>query len=397
MTGRLLEVVSSKADIEAAEMKKVWAVLGVVILLSAGFLFWMAKMPERAQPTGALSQQRYEPGPYQVVKEDFHAVDQSRPTSANREYAGSHVRTFKGSIWRATKVEKPMPLLVYSHGFMSFHDEGAYIASLLASNGYTVVSVNYPLTHFLAPGKPRLEDVVNQPADVTFLISTMLARATDSGDVLYKAIDPERIAVAGLSLGGLTSELVAFHSRVYDPRIKASVSIAGPAAMLTSSFFQTHPVPFMMLAGDIDAMVPYESNAASIPQRYPGSVLVTLKGGSHAGFSGMAATFLRFYSNPDSIGCDKLKEGLQDVKDNFLDSLSGEEYGVVVTDRRMPCEHGAPKHAMKAPRQHMFTALAISAFLESVFAETPDTRARADQYLKKELVQENGSEISVVY
>lgn len=378
-------------------MKQTLALVGMVLLMVAAFLTWMAKVPAQVQPDGPLSQQRYAPGPFPVIKEAFSAVDKTRPTSPNRDYAGSPVRVFKGSVWRPAGIAAPMPLLVYSHGFMSFHDEGVYLATLLASHGYTVVSVNYPLTHFFAPGKPRLEDVVNQPSDVSFLIDTLLARSNDNADVLYNTIDPERIAVAGLSLGGLTSELAGFHARVYDKRIKAAVSIAGPAAMLTEQFFRVHPVPFMMIGGDIDAMVPYETNAAPIPQKYPGSILVTLKNGSHAGFSVMSATFLRFYDNPDSLGCAKLKEGLQDVKNNFLDGLVGAEYGVEVRDRRMPCEQGVPAVAMQAARQQMFTALAISAFLDSVFL--PDTQARVDaaMFLRKQLPQENSSELTVTY
>ena len=378
-------------------MKTVLAVVLIVVLLGSGAAFWLFKMPEQVRPDGPISQQRYKAGLYKVIHESFSAVDTSRPTQPNRSYPGAVDRTFKGSIWRAAGVKQPMPLLVYSHGFMSFHDEGVYVATLLASQGYTVVSVNYPLTHFFAPGKPQIEDVVNQPADVSFLIDTVLARSADADDVLHNTMDPARIAVAGLSLGGLTSELVAFHSKVMDQRIKASVSIAGPAAMLTSTFFQAHPIPFMMVSGDSDAMVPYEVNALPIPQKYPGSILVTMKGGSHAGFSAMAATVLRFYSNPDSLGCAKLKEGLHDVKDNFMESLTGEQYGVVVTDRRMPCTNGVLEVAMNAARQQMFTALAIDAFLDGVFADSVEERNTAQQFLKQQLMQENGTEVSVIY
>ncbi len=378
-------------------MKTLVAVVMVVVLLGGGSAFWLFKMPERVTPEGAVSQQRYQPGPYQVIQESFKAIDKTRATSVNRSYPGSAERTFKGSIWRAAEIKAPMPLLVYSHGFMSFHDEGVYLAKLLASRGYTVVSVNYPLTHFFAPGKPLIDDVVNQPADVSFLIDTLLARSNDSADVLHNTIDASRIAVAGLSLGGLTSELVTFHSKVLDRRIKAAVSIAGPAAMLTDVFFRANPVPFMMIGGDIDAMVPYETNAAPIPQKHPGSVLVTMKGGSHAGFSAMAASVLRFYSNPDSLGCEKLKEGLKDVKDNFLDSLTGAEYGVVVVDRRRPCANALQPVAMKAVRQQMFTALAIDAFLESIFGKAEDDRQKASLYLKQQLMQENAMELSITF
>lgn len=62
----------------------------------------------------------------------------------------------------------------------------------LASHGYTVVAVDYPLTNFFAPGKPKLSDVVNQPGDVSFLIDTMLKRNADASDVLHNTINPKR-------------------------------------------------------------------------------------------------------------------------------------------------------------------------------------------------------------
>ena len=49
---------------------------------------------------------------------------------------------------------------------------GAYLAEQLASLGYVVVAVDYPLTNGLAPGGPDVKDVVNQLADVSFLIDT---------------------------------------------------------------------------------------------------------------------------------------------------------------------------------------------------------------------------------
>ena len=48
-------------------------------------------------------------------------------------------------------------------------------------------------------------------------------------------IDRDRIGAMGLSLGGLTTTLVAFHPTLGDPRIRAAVSIAGPSAMAFSA------------------------------------------------------------------------------------------------------------------------------------------------------------------
>ena len=66
-----------------------------------------------------------------------------------------------------------------------------------------VVAVDYPLTTYFAPGKPLITDVVNQPGDVSFLITEMLKRQ----DLM---IDPKRIAVAGLK--SVTTDAALFSS-----------------------------------------------------------------------------------------------------------------------------------------------------------------------------------------
>jgi predicted dienelactone hydrolase len=372
--------------------------LALVTLGAAGY--WFAAIPAKTTPAGTESQARFTPGPYKIITDGFKAIDETRKTDPNNDFAGSDVRVLKGKVWRPDGLKTPGPLLVYSHGFMSFHQEGQYLTRFLASHGYTVVSVDYPLTNFFAPGKPKLADVVNQPGDVSFLIDTMLKRNADKNDVLFNTIDPKKIAVDGVSLGGMTSTLAAFHGKVFDKRIAAAISTAGPAAMFTATFFTSNKIPFMMIGGDGDAMVPFEKNAASIPQKVPGSILVNLKNASHAGFAQPAATFLRFFSNPDSVGCRELSKNLpataSDNSNSFMPGLDGAEYGIDLSDRTMPCSAGMPDKAMQAARQHMFTTLAAYAFLESVFANDLAMRNASREYLLQTLPAENSSEVSVV-
>lgn len=376
-----------------------WQILLIVLVLLAGAGYWFAAIPAKAVPAGEESSARFAPGPYKVITEAFKVVDESRTTQPNNDFAGRDVRVLKGKVWRPDGLQAPGPLLVYSHGFMSFHQEGLYLSRFLASHGYTVVAVDYPLTNFFAPGKPKLADVVNQPGDVSFLIDTMLERNADASDVLHNTINPQKIAVNGVSLGGMTSTLVAFHRKVLDKRIAAAISTAGPAAMFTADFFTSNDIPFMMIAGDGDAMVPYQTNAAPIPQKKPGSVLVTLKAASHAGFAQPASTFMRFSSNPDGIGCRQLTKNLPPASasnsDSFIPGLDAAEYGIDLSDRTLPCTGDMPATAMKASRQHMFTALAVHAFLDSVFADDAATRDHSRDYLLNRLPAENSAEVSV--
>src|SRR5690606_13309203 len=122
---------------------------------------------------------------------------------------------------------------------------------------------------------------------------SLLQLSADASHRLHGQIDAERIGALGLSLGGLTTTLAVFHPELRDPRIRAAISIAGPTFVFTPAFYRHHSLPFLMLAGDIDALVPYGANAAPVPERVPGGELVTLRAGSHTGFAG-PATVMRW-------------------------------------------------------------------------------------------------------
>lgn len=376
-------------------MKK-WQKIILVLVVFGAAAYWFVAIPAQVKPSGEQSIARFAGGPYPVITDSFKAIDNTRATQANNDYAGEPMRVLKGKVWRPAGLQQAGPLLVYSHGFMSYHAEGKYLAQFLASHGYTVLAVDYPLTHFFAPGKPMVADVVQQPGDVSFLIDTMLARAQDKNDVLYNTIDAKKIAVAGVSLGGMTTTLVTFHTKVRDPRIAAAISIAGPGAPFPAEFFAGHSTPFMMIAGSADVMLPYATNAADIPQKYPGSILVTLHEGSHAGFAMPAATFLRFADNPDSFGCEALLKTLHIKADeNFMAELSGEQYHVSTDMSERPCSGVVPAKAMPGARQHLFTSLATYAFLDSVFADETPVRNSARSYLLQGIAAENPDDVSV--
>ena len=340
----------------------------------------VATRPEPLTP-GTQSARRLQPGPYPVEKAEDVWVDKSRPTAANGDYEGAPTRTFEIALWSPKDAPGPHPLLVYSHGFMSDRNEGKYLAEHLASHGYVVVSASFPLTHFGAPGGPFADDVVNQPADVSFLIDRVLSLSPTERN-FYGGIDRDRIAVAGLSLGGLTTTLVAFHPTLGDPRIRAAVSIAGPSAMFSRDYFAFVKVPFLMIAGTHDAMIPYASNGAPIPRLIHDGGLVTIEGASHAGFSAIAAGPMRLLGNPDNVGCESLMANLDlEPGTSPFANLGGPEDGLVdASQTPLPCEIRFDE-VMHPGRQHMLTTLSVRAFLESRFAETEEDREKHAKFL----------------
>lgn len=368
--------------------------LAMLVLLTGAVIFIL--MPPNPIPTGTQSRVYYQPGTLGSIERSFEVIDASRSTAANHDFKGADHRVLEGKIWfPADKSAAPYPLIVYSHGFMSRHAEAEYLAEFLVSHGYVIVAVDYPLTHFFAPGGPNVRDVINQPADISFIIDRILARNADKDDELFGMIDSERIAVAGLSLGGLTTTLVAYHEHLRDKRLKAAVSIAGPSALFGRKFFATSDIPFMMVAADADAMVPYATNAAPILEKVPGSILATIKNGSHTGFAGGMASIFRWTDNPDEIGCIALMHNLSDDTVRRDGLLSADEtIGILADAGSLPCQVDEFSRSMRPADQLMLTRLIVYSFLESVFATDAIQREEMREFLVSGIAHEN-SDVTV--
>ena len=229
-------------------------------------------------PAGSASEARVAPGPYAIESEDFRLVDPTRPSMATGDFAGTDNRILEVTVWSPVGLESPAPLLVYGHGFSGNRTEMIFLHEHLASHGYIVAALDFPLTTGEAPGGPNVLDLPSQPGDVRFVMDALLSGEGPGAD-LASLIDADRIAMAGLSYGGLTTTLLAFHPREADPRIKAAISIAGPSQMFTGKYFSRGGPPFLMIAGTEDGMVPFELNAAPIPDLVPGAGLLQIDGG----------------------------------------------------------------------------------------------------------------------
>ncbi len=360
-------------------------ILGAALLLLQPASFTLNGVESRDHMTASFS----------VHTESLTLIDTSRVTPANGSFPGAKQRKLKISIWypaSPTKEENTndvasFPLVIYSHGFMSMRSEGKYLAEFLAAHGYVVIAADYPLTNFFSPGGPSFVDLANQPGDIRFLIDTALAWNADPSHALYQRIDAQRIAVAGLSLGGLTSTLAAYHPTLRDPRIAVAISIAGPAAMFGPKFYESASVPFLMIAGSSDAIVSYEQNARTLLERAPLSTLLTIDGGTHMGFAGPADPFMRFLENSDRVGCAAVKKYLPRNAD-FLKPLGGVENGIVDPPQWMPCEGPLPR-AIKPDQQQTLTKLAVLGFLESHFALDAKQREKEARFIAEKFAVEN--------
>ena len=372
--------------------------LGLLLVTSVGLHIATARVEV---PEGPASRALLQPGPFESGTLEVDFVDKSRATRPHRDFAGLGERRLASTIWypagadgRVARHDRPapgFPLIVYSHGFRSTRTEGRYLARHFASHGYVFVAADYPLTSFSSPGGPRLDDVVHQPEDVRYLIDRLLGWSADGAHDFSGAVDGGRVGAMGLSLGGMTSTLVAFHPRLRDPRVGAAVSIAGPTVMFTSTFFETADVAFLMIAGDEDAVVDYEANAASLPERAPRAGLVTLRTGSHIGHAEIARYLFRWANNGDTLACRRLLDQLSDQSgEGGFAGLGGLEQGVDRSHRSRLCDPLPTARAMRPARQQMLTTLAAFSFFQSRFAGDPTVRRRAGRYLSTTLSEEHG-------
>ena len=96
-----------------------------------------------------------------------------------------------------------------------------------ASAGYVVAAVNFPRTNCHLGTAAWEPDLVNQPRDMTYALSRMLALSAQPNDLFYGLIDRHEVAVAGQSDGGDTVAALAANGCCTDHRLTAVAVLSG--------------------------------------------------------------------------------------------------------------------------------------------------------------------------
>ena len=185
----------------------------------------------------------------------LHLVDRSRTI---RLPDGRHVaRPVTTYLWYppAADGDGPWPLVVFGHGFATTPFRYRRLLRAWAAAGYLVAAPVFPLENAKAPGGPDESDIVNQPRDMSFVITRLLAASAAATDPLYQRVDRARIAVAGQSDGAETAFAAAYQQPWHDRRVRAAVILSG-AELGGHVRLVPHATPLLAVQGTVDRINP---------------------------------------------------------------------------------------------------------------------------------------------
>jgi dienelactone hydrolase len=176
------------------------------------------------------------------------------------------------------------PLVIFGHGYAVTPGIYAALLQAWARAGYVVAAPIFPLENANAPGGPDESDLINQPGDMSFLITRLLALSRAPAGFLAGLIDAREIAVSGQSDGGETALAVSYNLYYLDRRVRATVILSGAKIPGVSGFdFPIPAPPLLATQGTADRVNPPSFTSAFYDVAPRPKYLVTLFGADHLG------------------------------------------------------------------------------------------------------------------
>jgi dienelactone hydrolase len=182
----------------------------------------------------------------------------------------------------AARGDGPFPLIVFGHGFAVTPAPYKRLLDHWARAGFVVAAPVFPLENANAAGAPNEADLVNEPADMSFVISRMIRASAARSGALAGLINPREVAVAGQSDGGDAALAAAYEPRFRDTLIGAAVILSGaeiPGEVPIS--FPAGGPPLLATQGTADTInTPAETERFFSAARSP-KYLLLLPGAEH--------------------------------------------------------------------------------------------------------------------
>ncbi|WP_319459515.1 chlorophyllase/cutinase-like alpha/beta fold protein [Micromonospora sp. RTP1Z1] len=149
------------------------------------------------------------------------------------------------------------PVVMFCHGLGARPEDYQLLLSRWAAAGFVVAAPKFPHTGTGGDGNPL--DVLNQPADVSYALTQVLALDAKAGDPLRGRLDTERVAATGHSAGGVTT--IGLFTAGRDERLDAGIVFAGAALGVGTAFAGT-AAPQLFVHGEADEVVDYAAGKA---------------------------------------------------------------------------------------------------------------------------------------
>jgi dienelactone hydrolase len=160
-----------------------------------------------------------------------------------------------GPAGRRRPARGPLPLIVFGPGFQQCDAPYADLLRAWASAGYVVAAVNFPESDCLTGSAATESDMVNQPGDMSYVITRMLALSAAKHGLFAGSLSRREIAVSGQSDGGDTVAAVGANSCCTDRRVAADAVLSGAEwPPMPGRFFTRRPPPMLFTQGSADTI-----------------------------------------------------------------------------------------------------------------------------------------------
>jgi predicted dienelactone hydrolase len=230
--------------------------------------------------------------PFPVARTTLTFTDATRGSPARGGASAQPSRTLVTTVYYPSSVAPtdgaltpppavgPFPLIVFAHGYAI--DAAAYEPLLrgLAVGGYVVAAPDFPGTSTVYPGEAIRADTLEQAADLSFVITSMIDTSSQPG-LLSGTIDPGAVGDSGHSDGGVTAAAAGFNTCCRDPRIGAATILTGGAFGFPGEWFPPGTPPVMFVHATADEVNPYGASTSMFDQAQSPKYLLTVDGGSH--------------------------------------------------------------------------------------------------------------------
>ncbi|MEV0943030.1 alpha/beta hydrolase family protein [Micromonospora wenchangensis] len=149
------------------------------------------------------------------------------------------------------------PVVAFSHGLDGRPTDYRALTTRWTAAGFVVAAPMFPHTGKGTDGS--VLDVLNQPADVSYVLDEVLALDVKAGDPLRGRLATDRVAAAGHSAGGVTT--IGLFTTGRDERLRAGVVLAGTGLGVGTAFAGA-AAPQLFVHGRADEVVDYAAGRA---------------------------------------------------------------------------------------------------------------------------------------